>query len=157
MVPSHLLALGSLLIFFSKFESASCLLVSVSRTTTAATRRHARTQTQLSAWSIPVPSAQRSFLPSDSSSYSWYEDCGKAAVHRNVVYMDYEDDEQEDVIIWDNDGGAIDVGYGFARIEAYETYLAYADHATQSAPSQRRTSFLRRGLGKMWQRLRRRR
>lgn len=120
--------------------------------------------TQLSAWSIPVPQPNSNpFFPapslSEPSSTTWYEDCGSAAIHRNIVYKD--DDEQDDYYLWnDYDVGSEErKGYGFARIEAYETYLAYADDhdvatARQSlSSSPKRPSLLRRGVGKLWQRL----
>ena len=163
MPPRAVIAACCLILACSKFESAFSLAMP------ARTTKQRIVTTQLSAWSIPVPQTNNNpFFPSPSlhepSSATWYEDCGSAAIHRNVVYKD--DDEQDDYYLWDAyDVGRNDEdrrGYGFARIEAYETYLAYADDhdvaktTRQSLPlSPKRPSLLRRGLGKLWLRLRR--
>ena len=87
----------------------------------------------------------------------WYEDYGQAAVNRHVRYQD--DNELVDDYIWDSGninrkGGG--VGYGFARIESYETYLAYDDSSSTEAAAvmiRRKPSLLRRGLRMVWNKL----
>ena len=130
-------------------------------TTTIAAR--SSETTQLSAWSISAPAAatqqRRSFLSpitKNNDNNGWYEDYGQAAVNRHVRYQD--DNELVDDYIWDSGninrkGGG--VGYGFARIESYETYLAYDDSSSTEAAVmiRRKPSLFRRGLRMVWNKL----
>lgn len=139
----------------SRFASLFSILLSISIQYVAALapasmqniRQTYLPSTQLSAWSLPAPT-QRSFLSPTANSINhndnvWYEDYGNAAVDRHVRY---QDDEQDDYI-WDSGSAKGGVGYAFARIESYETYLAYdPENDRHQAVIRRKPSLLRRGL-----------
>ena len=142
--------LTALLSLISVIHYASALAPATAFTAPSA-RTKQPTKTQLSAWSIPVPS-QRSFLSPSNTGNTWYEDYGQAAVDRHVRY---QEDERDDYI-WDS-GDVKGVGYGFARIESYETYLAYEGGNNNQVLVQRKSSLLRRGLRKVWDKLQQKR
>lgn len=136
------------LIFVIQYASS---LAPAAAFTSPSTRTSQTLKTELSAWSIPVP-PQRFILSPTTTGNAWYEDYGKAAVDRHVRY---QEDERDDYI-WDS-GDVKGVGYGFARIESYETYLAYEGVNNNRVLVQRKPSLLRRGLRRVWDKLQQRR
>jgi len=81
------------------------------------------------------------------SSTALYDDSRFDSISRTV---NYRDDYVQDYI-WDSGNIKLDKPvYGFARIEAYETYLAYADNSANNTDrKERRPSFLRRCLSEL--------
>ena len=112
-----------------------------SSTSTAFAQRHPSrtTKTQLSAWSLPLPTTSRT-----GASY-WYQDCG-TAIERPIMYNDDDDDAWQ----YNEDG----LGFAFNRLSYLED-----DLTTTSIPEEENKVTTRslpiRMLQDVWKRIRR--
>ena len=107
----QLLPLLALLLFFQNADAFSTARIPL----TTSQRRTSQLQ------AISIPFIADSSSATATATATWYQDFGPAVVDRHLQYNHVYDDDY----IWDS--GTVDAGYGFARIEKYETYLAFSD------------------------------